>query len=373
MTRRLVVHRCLGMCFMLILIALSLAACSSGAPADTPTAVAPESPLSDVTETPISEEPTATEVLLADPTPTLGGPVDTTPDIEMKETDLDAGATYDISFSPDGTLLAVGSGDGTIRLWNIASGTIARKIDTGGTGAGIALFSPDGKYVASQQSDTTLVLYDAATGIVPVRFEDQKEYLNDASFSADGKLVASSDRGGVAKVWNVADKSQVAEFKGENDYSTGAVAISPDGEIVATALGEDPITLWKLADKSVIRKLPISSNVLDIEFSPDGQMLAVAANDDTSGIWNVAGEDSTPVLPLGVIASKIAFSPDGSMVAAALPYDKVARVWNVSDGSVVKTVGADTLFLLTEVAWSPDSKTIATGGESMHFHLWHIR
>jgi WD40 repeat protein len=112
-----------------------------------------------------------------------------------------------VAFSPDGRLLAVGCGDGTVWLWNPATGQRIGPLHATSSaryGAPGVAFSPDGKLLASADSDEGLRLWNPATGLpvgAPFIWAGAQNGVDAVAFSPDGKLLASAGVDGTVRRW----------------------------------------------------------------------------------------------------------------------------------------------------------------------------
>jgi WD40 repeat protein len=276
-----------------------------------------------------------------------------------------------VAFSPDGRIIASGSNDKTIKVWDTATGTLRGTL-SGHAGLVLSVaFSPDGQTLASSSDDRTIKLWNAATGTLRATLPALASAITSIAFSPDGQSLASGSDDGKVALWDVAT-GQVRAMPMGHDGRVTSVALSPDGRSVASASVDDTVKLWDVVTGALRATLTgHESAVLSVVFSADARTVASSSADGTIRLWNAATGAKGSVMQgrAGPVWS-IAFSPDARTVASGND-DTSVNLWNAETGALRATLSKHT-DRVRSVAFSPDGRTVASGSDDSSVKLWNV-
>ena len=271
------------------------------------------------------------------------------------------GRVYNISFSPDGSTIASASFDDTIRLWNTNTGEIIKTIKGHTDWVSSVAFSSDGSTIASGYSYGHIRLWNAHTRELIKIFRGHTDWVNSVSFSPDGQNVVSGSWDETIRLWNVNTGKLIKTFRGHTDW-VNSVSFSPDGNTIASASEDGTIRLWDAKTGTHLRTLRGHTDwVNSVSFSPDGNTIASASEDETIRLWDTNTGTRHHTLR-GYSRSgvdSVSFSPDGNTIASS---DWVSiRLSDPATGEHLRTLTDTDTWGYTSVSFSPDGNTIASG------------
>jgi roadblock/LC7 domain-containing protein len=194
------------------------------------------------------------------------------------------GEVNDVTFSPDGQLLATASNDGTARVWEVASGQEHTRV-THDNAVWRVVFSPDGRLLATAGNDGTARVWEVASGQEHTRVTHDNA-MREVAFSPDGRLLATAGDDHAARVWEVASGQEHTRVT-HDDWVRGVV-FSPDGRLLATAGDDGTARVWEVGSGQERGRVTHDSLVWWVVFSPDGRLLATASDDGTARVWSLA-------------------------------------------------------------------------------------
>lgn len=290
-----------------------------------------------------------------------------------------------VAFSPNGKILASGSWDGTVRLWDVAEGTELRVFHFEQTMVLSVAFSPDGNILACGGVGG-VYLWDVATGRRLNNFAGGA-FVFSVAFSPDGKLIAirasTQDANGSAThitLHNVVTGSEVLKISNPSDMGS-FVAFGPDGRSLVSGGHGNTVKLWDAASGAEVRTYGRPSEQLamvqPVSLSPDGKALASADPDGTIHVWATdTGDDVVTFENKALSIGSISFSPDGKSIAIGSEPKKqtsdmtnLTRLVDAKTGIEVRPL-EDPRTGSISVAFSPNGHLVASGSRGGEVHIW---
>lgn len=289
-----------------------------------------------------------------------------------------SGPVHSVVFSPDSKLLISGSdiaqtytdiryggtiAGGEVKIWDLQSVKLKQVISDHRWSLNSVAVSPEGSILASGSGDETIrfsKLQLKYSGNLLTKYSD---WIRSAAFSSDGKTLASGSTDFMVRLWDV----KVEGLKEKQKWNSGGIvyelALSPDGKTFVTN-GKDGLQLWesqtgkkqKLIKRKDCKKM---ESLFSLSFSPDGKILACSIDgrielyDVLKGILvqTLLGHEGTTY--------SIAFSADGKTLAS-YGNDELVKLWDVQTGRLKRTV-TENGCEVKALALSPDGNILASG------------
>jgi WD40 repeat protein/tRNA A-37 threonylcarbamoyl transferase component Bud32 len=293
-----------------------------------------------------------------------------------------------LAFSPDGSRLVSGSGNGDITtvgrrpgeviVWDLTKTPApeANHVLPGHEGAVMDVaFSPDGTRFATASQDRTVRIWETATAKELFVLRGHQQAVNRVRFSPDGMRLASAGADASIKVWRVGTGRELMTLRG-HQQSVLAVAWRPNGErlfSVADDRANSVIKVWDTRAAPEARTLHGHYGwVTSVAFRPDGRLLVSGGTDRTLRLW-----DPADGRPLGTLEGHavpiwgVAFSPDGKRIASAAGrwQDLESRgeviLWDAATRQKLKAREAHRA-IAWSVAFSPDDGAVVSGGGELN-------
>lgn len=286
-------------------------------------------------------------------------------------------------FSADSQFIITGTGlnfespAGIIRYYRISDGGVERTINAHSDSIRWLALSPDGSILASCSSDGTAKLWNAADGSPRQTLVGHTEQLYQVRFSPDGTRVATTGFDGTIRIWNALTGAAIDTFTPLDGEAVGPFDWSPDGQSFMVANGGQfgqPIPKMReisSSDGSHIRELTrIRGQLNDMALSPDGTRIARRGSPQDLQVFAAADGSAVWSQQTGVSQDFVAFTPDSSELALGRQNGTV-QFFDAATGAQGQTINAHANRVVG-ITFSPDGQLMATRSNNEPSKIWNF-
>jgi WD40 repeat protein len=286
---------------------------------------------------------------------------------------------FSVAFSPDGTRLAAAGADQMAWVWDLAAPGRAPLRLSGHTGPVRAVaFAPAGTrpgvpLLASAGDDGTIRLWNAATGGRLGLLPGSLGRVDALAFNADGTLLASGADDGTVSLWGTATLTLAKTLPGPASVVTG-LSFGSGGQTLASAYSDGTVGVWRVAAPPPPGGQPVTA----IAAAAHASVLATTGDGRRMSLWTgpfaSAASFLGPASPATAIAARgsltpgLALSPDGTILAATPPGNQVI-MWNTRTGRTQRLTAPGTLTILS-ISPAVGAPVIAAGNPDGYVYVW---
>jgi WD40 repeat protein len=281
------------------------------------------------------------------------------PDLKPATYEMESGV-YEVKFSPDNNILAIGMTNGKVKLWQVQ-----RKFFYNGpkhdsnAGYVISTFSPDSNWLVSGGGDS-LARLTRRDGTVQYTVP-HADWVEDLAFGPDASWYVTVSDDNKVRVLDTATGKE--RWRVSHTGFAQKVKVSPNGEWIASTGYDNVVRIWDSASGSQMMEIPLDANGIALSFNQDGTRIVAASRNGTISIWDISAL-STRVgyIEFTDYVHEARFTPDGEFLVVNSDDSKIRRIPTSALGTVRTGNNGTVLYtaeaLTYNMAISPDSNWV---------------
>jgi WD40 repeat protein/serine/threonine protein kinase len=276
-----------------------------------------------------------------------------------------------VALSPDGRFVASGSGDKTLRLWDLTT-TKCLRIFKGHTQKVTAvIITPDGRFVVSGSEDTTLRLWDLATAKCLRIYKGHQGGVTTVTMTQYGRFIVSGSEDKTLRLWNPATAECLRTFTGHKK-KVSTVVVTPDKRSIVSGGEDKTLRLWNVATAECLQTFQgHKDSVTTVEVALNGQFVISGSVDRTLRLWSISSGKSFRIFKGHEDSvTSVAMTPD-SRFAVSSSKDRTLRLWDLATGQCI-SVFEQYQQGITAVVVTPDGRFVISGSDDKILRQWEL-
>jgi WD40 repeat protein/serine/threonine protein kinase len=276
-----------------------------------------------------------------------------------------------VAVTPDGRRAVSASSDHTLRVWDLESGQSLRTLRGHCNPVSLVTITSHGCRAVSASSGRTLRVWDLQSGRSLRTLVGHTKQVNALTITADGRHAISASSDQTLRVWDLENGHLVRTLEGHLD-SVNAVAVTSDGRCAISASADHTLRVWDLKNGQLVRTLEgHSDSVNAVVVTPDGHCAISASADHTLRVWDLDRGRSVHTLEGHTNSvTAVVLSADGRRAISGSA-DHTLRVWNLKTGKSVCTLEGHTDWVTAAVV-TPDGRRAISGSADHTLRIWDL-
>ena len=317
-----------------------------------------------------------------------------------------------VAFSPDGRFLAIGGGDGVLKVYDFNTDSVTTVWRDGIDEAVMdfpsrirsVVFSPNGNWLVS--AGFGIKVWDTSSFRLYATLGGHASAIQEVAFSADN-LLASAGLDHTVLIWDLSGEEEVKASVRDFGQRVDTVAVCPNGEIAVRRLHSSTLAMWdprtdrvrsiseagemavsrtgilasvssgklRLTDLATgeVAESPLSTGVTRMAYSSDSDMLAIGTYGGEFELWKAStGELKRQTPTKFTDVQDLTFSPDGNYAAAAHPRSGKVTLWHIGDAKKDRVIDVGFGCGELSIDFSPDGKLLAVGRQFLGIQIWDL-